>query len=183
MALFQFDNLPFLAQWLWSETWFLAYGIDHLFSKMICSLNEKWKKKCRFGRSGQSKGHRTLWRGRDWGTRHTIKRFLSFFLRPLPGGPVVVMSRSLSVYLSICVSVYLYICACVLLLQSLSKRPSSFCLIHFGAAQGWKPTFGGRWPLMEDDLNWKKTTYREISRFRSAIDRRCGNFYTPFKYL
>ena len=49
----------------------------------------------------------------------------------------------------------------------LSKRPSSFCLIHFGgisgaargqlgdssgAAQGLKPTFDGRRPLMEDDL-------------------------------
>ena len=58
----------------------------------------------------------------------------------------------------------------MLSLQSLSKRPSSFCLIHFrgisgasrghlggssGAAQGWKPTFDGRRPLMEDDFRWK----------------------------
>ena len=59
---------------------------------------------------------------------------------------------------------------------SLSKRPSSFCLIHFGgssgAAQGqlgggrrplmeddfrWKKTFDGKRPLMEDDLRWKIT--------------------------
>ena len=54
----------------------------------------------------------------------------------------------------------------------LSKRPSSFCLIHFvgtsGAARGqkrtfdgrhlwWKRTLDGRRPLMEDDLWWKKT--------------------------
>ena len=52
-------------------------------------------------------------------------------------------------------------CLCVMSRQSLSKRPSSFCLIHFGgnsgAAQGWKPTFDGRHPLMEDDLWWKTT--------------------------
>ena len=38
----------------------------------------------------------------------------------------------------------------------LSKRPSSFCLIHFvgtsGAARGQKRTFDGRRPLMEDAL-------------------------------
>ena len=67
---------------------------------------------------------------------------------------VVIMSRSLSVCVCVCVSVYLW----VLSLQSLPKRPSSFCLIHFsGAPQGqlggslgvkadlrWKTTFDGR---------------------------------------
>ena len=44
----------------------------------------------------------------------------------------------------------------------LSKRPSSFCLIHFwgssGAAPGQNRTFEGRRPLKEDDL-WRKTTF------------------------
>ena len=44
---------------------------------------------------------------------------------------------------------------------SLSKRPSSICLIHFGgksvAARGQKETFGGSRPSMEDDLIWKTT--------------------------
>ena len=62
---------------------------------------------------------------------------------------VVIMSRPLC------------ICVCVLSLQSLSKRSSLFCLIHFGsssgAAQGWKPTFDGRRLMMEDNLRWKMT--------------------------
>ena len=44
---------------------------------------------------------------------------------------------------------------------SLSKRPSSYCLIHFvgssGAAWRQKTTFNGRRPSMEDDLRWKTT--------------------------
>ena len=69
-------------------------------------------------------------------------------------------------------NVKISVCVSVLSLQFLSKRPSSFCLIHFkgisgasrghlggssGAAQGWKPTFDGRRPLMEDELRWKTT--------------------------
>ena len=62
--------------------------------------------------------------------------------------------------------------------STLSKRPSSYCLIHFGGSSGeaWgqkttfdgrgplmeddlrlKTTFDGRWTLMEDDLQWKTT--------------------------
>ena len=54
----------------------------------------------------------------------------------------------------------------------LSKRPSLFCLIHFGGPWGqlrgrrhpsmeddlwWKTTFDGRRPSMEDNLRWKMT--------------------------
>ena len=54
----------------------------------------------------------------------------------------------------------------------LSKRPSSFCLIHFGGSSGaariskttfdgrhlpCKTTFDGKRPSMEDDLRWKTT--------------------------
>ena len=42
----------------------------------------------------------------------------------------------------------------------------------------WKTTFDGRQPSMEDDLQWKTTVNGEISRFRSAIYRRCGNFFS-----
>ena len=52
-------------------------------------------------------------------------------------------------------SVCVCVCVWVLSLKSLSKRPSSFCLIHLGAAQGWKPTFDGKRTLMEDTLWWK----------------------------
>ena len=50
----------------------------------------------------------------------------------------------------------------------------------------WKTTFDGTQPLMEymtfnarppTTLIGKKTTCREISRFRSAIYRRCGHFF------
>ena len=65
---------------------------------------------------------------------------------------VVIMSRSLSVCVCVCITL------CVLSLHLLSKRPSSFCLIHFsGAPRGqlggssgvkanlrWKTTFDGR---------------------------------------
>ena len=41
----------------------------------------------------------------------------------------------------------------------------------------WKTTFEGRQILMEDYLHWKKTCYKEISRLRSAIYRRCSKFF------
>ena len=57
-----------------------------------------------------------------------------------------------------CSSVHLPACLPVPV-SLLSKRPSSFCLIHFvgtsGAAEGQKRTFDGRRPLMEDALWWK----------------------------
>ena len=46
----------------------------------------------------------------------------------------------------------------MLSLQSLSKRPSLLCLIHFEVALG--PLGGRGRPLMEDDL-WWKTTYNK----------------------
>ena len=78
-------------------------------------------------------------------------------------------------YMSLSVCFVLFVLFVCLFRQKffLSKRPSSYCLIHFrgssGAAQGqlgggrrplmeddlrWKTTFEGRWPFMEDDLQW-----------------------------
>ena len=53
---------------------------------------------------------------------------ISIFTASARRAVVVSKSRSLSVYLCICV--------CVLSHQSLSKRPSSFCLIHLGGSSG-----------------------------------------------
>ena len=71
-----------------------------------------------------------------------------------------------NVKICVCVCVYVCICVSVMSLHLLSKRPSSFCLIHFsGAPRGhlwgssgvkadlrWKTTFDGRRLQMEDDL-------------------------------
>ena len=56
----------------------------------------------------------------------------NFFTAAARRAAVVIMSRSLC----ICVSVYVSVYVSVLSLQSLSKRPSSFCLIHFGGTSG-----------------------------------------------
>ena len=72
--------------------------------------------------------------------------------------------------------------------KCLSKRPSSYCLIHFGgssgAAQGqlgvgrrslmeddlrWKMTFDGRRPSMEDDLRWKTTFDRRRPKMEDIL--------------
>ena len=74
----------------------------------------------------------------------------------------------------------------------LSKRPSLFCLIHFGGPWGqlrgrrhpsmeddlrWKTSIDGRRPSMEDDLRWKTTFERRPSmednlRFKMTFDGR-----------
>ena len=64
---------------------------------------------------------------------------------------------SQSVSLTQYVVLFVHLPACLPVPVSLlSKRPSSFCLIHFvgtsGAAGGQKRTFNRRRPLMEDDL-------------------------------
>ena len=83
----------------------------------------------------------------------------------------LIFSQSVSltqyVVLSACPSVCLSVPVSLL-----SKRPSSYCLIHFGgtlgAARGqkttfdgrhlwWRTTFDGRQPLKEDNLWWKVT--------------------------
>ena len=68
----------------------------------------------------------------------------------------------------------LCVCLCVthFAMILLSKRPSSYCLIHFGGSSGAahgqlmgssgvarrrKTTFDERRPSMEDDLQWKMT--------------------------
>ena len=65
----------------------------------------------------------------------------------------------------------------------LSKRPSSYCLIHFGSSSGQlggisgaarrrKTTFDGRRLLMEDDLRWKTTLDGRYPSIKTTFDGR-----------
>ena len=70
-------------------------------------------------------------------------------------------SQSVSLIQYVVLSVGLPVCLSVPV-SLLSKRPSSFCLIHFGGTSGavgrQKTTFDGSRPSMEDDLR-RKTTF------------------------
>ena len=75
---------------------------------------------------GVSRVFQGCFKGVSWVFQGCSKGVARIFTAAAQRAAVVIMSRSLCVYLCICVS-----------LQSLSKRPSSFCLIHFsGAPQG-----------------------------------------------
>ena len=90
------------------------------------------------------------------------------------------------------------VCVCVssvFVMILLSKRPSSYCLTHFGGSLGagkgqlrgsseeeddlwWKTTFDGRRPSMEGNLRWKKTfdgrwpSIKENLRWKTTFDGR-----------
>ena len=47
--------------------------------------------------------------------------------------------------MSVCMSVCMYVFP---VFFSLSKRPSSFCLIHFGGSSGAEDDYGGEWGFL-----------------------------------
>ena len=97
-------------------------------------------------------------------SQRTLHDVLFVYLYMKVNAWCLIFSCGATLYTVVSVCVWVYLSQIFLL----SKRPSSYCLIHFKVAQGQlgdssgaarrqKTPFDGRCPLMENDLRWKTT--------------------------